>query len=384
MIKRWFSPPSTGYFLFGPRGTGKTTWLKESYPEALWIDLLQPESLRNYSAYPERLGELVHAHPEKKVVILDEVQRVPELLSVVHSLIEEKRKIQFILTGSSSRKLKREGVDLLAGRALLKEMYPFVAGELKEQFNLQKALTIGHLPLVVDAEDPDATLRTYVALYLKEEVQAEGLVRNLGDFSRFLEIISFSHGAQLNASNIARECCVSRKTVENYIQIAQDLLLAFTLPVFTRRAKRALAAHPKFYFFDPGVFRSLRPFGPVDHPLEIEGAALEGLVAEHLRAWVGNQKKNYELSFWRTRSGLEVDFILYGSDQFWAIEVKNSTHLSPSDFHGLFAFKQDFPEAKPLLLYRGKERLLQKEILCIPCEEFLSKLSFEAPIWKHV
>ncbi len=383
-FKRWFRAPKGSFFLFGPRGTGKSTWLRTNFKQALWLDLLDPDTFRRFSSYPERLKERVTSHPEKKTIVIDEVQKVPQLLAVVHSLIEEKRGLQFVLTGSSSRKLKREGVDLLAGRALLKHMHPFMANELEEKFHLNKALELGLLPLVWGSEDPKKTLSSYVALYLKEEVQAEGIVRNVGDFARFLEVISFSHASLINASNIARESSVKRKTVENYLQIVQDLLLGFTLPVFTKRAKRATVAHSKFYFFDPGVYRSLRPVGPLDRPEEIDGAALEGLVAEHLRGWIDTQEETYTLYFWRTRSGTEVDFILYGPEQFWAIEVKNNKHISPADLSGLAAFKKDFPESTPILLYRGNERRMQKGILCLPCEEFLKQVAPDQPLWPHV
>ena len=186
LIPRFFKAPSQSFFLFGPRGTGKSTWLKNRYPNALWIDLLDLEQLRIFSAAPERLKEMIQAHPSKKVVVIDEVQKIPDILSVVHSLIEEKRDLQFVLTGSSARKLRRAGVDLLAGRALLKHMPPFFAAELGKNFEIQNALELGLLPLVLDSKNPKETLRTYAGMYLKEEVQAEGLVRQIGDFARFL------------------------------------------------------------------------------------------------------------------------------------------------------------------------------------------------------
>ncbi len=370
-ITRFFKAPKQSFFLFGPRGTGKSTWLKNRYPDALWIDLLELDQLRLYSAAPERLKEVVAAHPEKKVVVIDEVQKIPDILSVVHALIEEKKGILFVLTGSSARKLRRFGVDLLAGRALLKHMPPFFAAELGEQFHLQDALKLGLLPLVRGSENPEETLKTYAGMYLKEEVQAEGLVRQIGDFARFLEIVSFSHAAELNLANISRECNVSRKTVENYIQILQDLLLGYTLSVFTKRAQRALAERPKFYIFDAGVFHSLRPQRPLDIPQEIQGAALEGLVCQHLKAWVDAQVELFELAFWRTRSKLEVDFIVYGPKTFLAIEVKHGETIHPNDLKGLEAFQADYPECTPILLYRGKTRMQKKNILCMPCEEFL-------------
>jgi predicted AAA+ superfamily ATPase len=380
MYKRFFKPPTTSYFLFGPRGTGKTTWLHQEYPDALWIDMLDTDVFKSLSSSPGRVRDLSLGDARKKVVVIDEVQKVPEILSEVHKLIEEKRGLQFILTGSSARKLKREGVDLLAGRALLEKMPPLYAGEMGSDFALPKALTLGMVPLIVNAEDPIRTLKSYAGLYLREEVQAEGLVRKIGDFSRFLEVISFSHGSIINTSNIARECHVDRKTVENYQQILEDLLLCFYLPVFSRRAKRELSVHPKFYFFDCGIFRSFRPASAFDMASELEGFALEGLVGQHLRAWCDQQTEMNTLSFWRTRAWLEVDFIVFGPTAFLAIEVKNSSEVHPGNLRGLLSFKEDYPEATPILLYRGKQRLLQKGILCLPVEEFLLSIHPARPI----
>jgi len=370
-IKRFFTDPSQSYFLFGPRGTGKSTLVKELYKDALWLDLLKPEILRSYSARPESLFELVKGNPEKKIIVVDEVQKIPSLLSVVHALIEENKKIKFVLTGSSSRKLKRVGGDLLAGRALNKNLDPFMAAELGKDFNLEKALQIGMLPVLIDALNPSEALQSYVGLYLKEEIQAEGLVRNLENFSRFLEVISFSHASVLNITNISRECEVKRKTVENYIEILQDLLLAFKLPIFSKRAQRDLSTHPKIYLFDVGVFRALRPKGPLDRVEEIEGVALEGLIVQHIKAWNDYSLEKHDIAFWRTRSGLEVDVIVYGPLGFWAIEIKNSTKIHSVDIKPLEAFLQDYPESMAILLYRGKERLLKNNVLCVPCQEFL-------------
>jgi len=374
-IPRFFKEPEQSYFLFGPRGTGKSTYLNNHYNDALWIDLLKPDVFRNYSAKPERLIELVHGNPEKPIVVVDEVQKVPELLSVVHSLIEEKTNRKFILTGSSSRKLKRTGINLLAGRVLLRTIHPFMLSELINNLPFEYILQHGLLPIVLASENPMDVLETYTSLYVREEVQYEGLVRNIGNFSRFLEAISFSHGSLLNISNVARECSVERKVVEAYIKILEDILLAFRIPVFTKKAQRALSSHPKFYFFDTGVFRTLRPKGPLDFPQEIDGAALEGLVAQHFRAWNAYRKNKYELFFWRSRSGVEVDFILYGAQGIFAIEVKNTNRLRPEDLRSLTSFRLDYPQSKTILLYRGNEKLLKNEVLCFPCEDFLKELT---------
>ena len=374
MVKRFFDPPKGSYFLFGPRGTGKSTWIREHYPEALWIDLLDLEQFLKFSASPKLLRELVYGNPSKKHMVIDEVQKAPQLLSEVHRLIEEDKELQFILTGSSARKLKREGVDLLAGRALLERMPPFYAGELGNRFNLDEALQVGLLPLVLMAKEPEKTLKAYGGLYLKEEVQAEGLVRRLDDFARFLEVVSFSHASLINTSNIASECGLNRKTIESYLQVLQDLLLSFHLTVFTKRSQRALSSHPKFYYFDAGVYRSLRPRSVLDRSEEIAGAVLEGLVAQHLKAWCEAQVQTHSLHFWRTRSGVEVDFIVYGPETFLAIEVKHSDRIDLDDLKPLLTFKQDYPEVTPLFLYRGKERLMKKEVLCVPVEEFLLQI----------
>jgi len=372
-VTRFFKAPTQSFFLFGPRGTGKSTWLKQHYTDAELIDLLAPEVFRKYSARPERLREVIKGS-KRKTIIIDEVQKIPELLDVVHQLMEEKTEFQFILTGSSARKLKRTGVDLLAGRAIVKTMHPFMAAELGTAFSLTESLQTGLVPLINFSPNPYETLSSYAALYLKEEVQMEGAVRNIGAFSRFLEAISFSHGSTLNVSEVARECQVKRKTVDNYISILDDLLLSFHVPVFSRRAKRHLVSHPKFYYFDSGIFRSLRPTGPLDSPQEIDGAGLEGLVAQHLRAWIAYSTKTCNLSYWRTKAGVEVDFILYGQDTFWAIEVENSAKINSKMLKGLTAFQEDYPEAQTLLLYRGGERLSINNTLCLPCEEFLLSL----------
>ena len=381
-INRLFKNPEQSFFLFGPRRTGKSTLMHKRYPEALWIDLLNPETLRTYSASPERLFDLVHGNPEKKIIVIDEIQKIPSLLSVVHALIEEKKERQFILTGSSSRKLKRTGADLLAGRALSRHLHPFMAAELGTAFSLNQTLINGMLPVLWGSVNPSDALQAYVGLYLKEEIQAEGLVRNLESFSRFLEIVSFSHGSVLNITNISRECQVKRKTVENYIEILEELLLAYKLPVFSRRAQRELSTHPKFYLFDVGVFRALRPKGPLDRIEEIDELALEGLVAQHLKAWNDYNTELHSIGFWKTRSGLEVDFVVYGPQGFWALEVKNAAKIHSTDLKPLEAFLVDYPMAKGILLYRGKDKLLQKDILCLPVDDFLKNLRPGNPLWE--
>jgi predicted AAA+ superfamily ATPase len=381
LISRFFDDPARSFFLFGPRGTGKSTLMQRRYPGAIWIDLLNPKVLRQFLAYPELLQEKV-AGSDQKIIVIDEVQKAPSLLSVVHALIEQKKGYQFILTGSSARKLKRSSADLLGGRALRRVLHPFMAAELGANFSLTKALQDGLLPLLFADQNPTDTLEAYVSLYLHEEIQAEGLVRNLEGFTRFLQTISFSHASLLNISNIARECEVKRKTVENYIEILEELLLAFQLTNFTKRAKRALSVQPKFYLFDVGVYRVLRPRGPLDIGHEIDGAALEGLVAQHLRAWNDYSKVKNSIHFWRTRSGVEVDFIIYGPDELWAIEVKSSDRVDFKDTQALEAFLEDYPMAKTLLLYCGSETIKKKNVLCVPCDLFLKQLRPNQPLFE--
>ena len=371
---RFFDPPEGSYFLFGPRGTGKSTWCTGRYGDAVLIDLLQPDTRREYLARPERLRELAHQQPEGQTFVVDEVQKAPELLTVVHGLIEEKRGWTFVLTGSSARKLRRAGVDLLAGRALWREMHPFMAAELGEAFDLARALELGMVPLVVDAKAPAEVLRSYAGLYLEREVHAEGLVRNLANFARFMEVASFSHAQVLNISNIARECHVERTTVAGYLDILEDLLLAYRLPVFAKRARRATIAHEKLYYFDAGVFRSLRPAGPLDRRGDLDGAAIEGLVGQHLRAWIAYGDTGCDLFFWRTRGGSEVDFVVYGPETFVAIEVKNAASVQRADLRGLRAFREDYPEVRPVLLHRGQDALRIDDIPCVPCADFLAGL----------
>ena len=371
---RIFTPGRDHYFLLGPRGTGKTLWCAHQYPDALRVDLLNPATLRQFAAQPERLVELVEANAGKKQIVIDEIQKLPALLEVVHLLIERKTRQQFILTGSSARKLRRHGVNLLGGRAAEKHLHPYMASELGSRFKLETALRQGMLPVVWAADDAEAILHAYNGLYLREEVQMEGLVRNVGAFARFLEAMSFAQGSVLNLAAVARDSQVSRKTVEGYVDILEDLLLGFRLDVFAKRAKRELATHPKFYYFDAGVFRANRPAGPLDTPSELDGAALEGLVAQHLRAWCDYSRGRHQLHYWQTRAQVEVDFVIYGESGLYAVEVKNRRQIRPEDLHGLKAFGEDYPQSRRYLLYRGKERLKRDDILCMPCEEFLLDL----------
>lgn len=372
MYSRLLKVPDKSFFLFGPRGTGKTTWVRSSLPEAVYLDLLESELFNDLTANPQRLEGFLPSH-RGDWVIIDEVQRIPELLNEVHRLIEA-RACRFVLTGSSARKLRRGRTNLLAGRALTYSMHPLTAIELGGDFKLQRCLELGQLPSVHVERDPKAYLESYVETYLREEIQQEGLVRSLGPFARFLEAASFSQASILNISAVARDCGVERKVVENYFSILEDLLIAAQVPAFAKKAKRRISAHPKFFFFDAGLYRTLRPKGPLDKPEQIDGHALETLVFQELRAINDHLRLGYSIHYWRTADGREVDFVLYGEKGIRAFEVKRAAKLSGADFSGLNAFLKDYPMAKAFLLYGGNRRRREGLVELVPLQEALPRL----------
>jgi len=370
MYSRTIKPPKNkSFFLFGPRGTGKSTWVQSVFSGSLYLDLLESELYTLLLASPQRLETLIPPGYGGWVVI-DEIQRIPELLNEVHRLIE-KRGLLFVLTGSSARKLRREGINLLAGRALTLRMHPLTVAELGNDFTLDHSLQLGQMPMTFSDSDPAAYLSSYVHTYLREEVQQEGLTRNLQAFARFLEAASFSQAAPLNISEVARECNVNRKLAEEYFNILEDLLLGVRLPPFRKRARRRVVAHPKFFLFDTGVYRTIRPKGILDRPEEIDGAALETLIFQELRAMNDNFKLGYDLFYWRTASQLEVDFILYGPHGLIAIEVKRSSTLRKRDFRGLKAFCRDYPMAQAILIYGGRYHRYEDDVTVVPIQEAL-------------
>lgn len=361
------------FFLFGPRGTGKTSWVKAHFPEALYIDLLSHESYFLLSANPSRLEALVLAHTSSPWIIIDEVQKIPALLDEVHRLIETYQKC-FILTGSSSRQLKRGATNLLAGRAFTYHMHPLTAIEIGESFDLELALRYGLLPLSYLQDHSSKFLASYIATYLQEEVMQEGLVRQITAFNRFMEIASFSQGNQLNLLNISREVGVSHKIISGYFDILEDLLISVRIPVFAKRSARKLTQHPKFYYFDVGVFQQLRPKGMLDVPEEIGGAALETLFLQQLRAVIDYCELDLSIYFWRTATGVEVDFIVYGGDGLFAFELKNRRYFNRRDLSSLKIFKNDYPMAKAYLIYTGQHREQHDEIEVWPIREVLFHL----------
>ena len=360
------------FFLFGPRGVGKTTWLKHHLPEALFVNLLRAEFHTPLAANPGRLEALIPPDYDDWVII-DEIQRLPTLLNEIHNLIEARR-LNFILTGSSARTLRRKGVNLLAGRALTYHMHPLTTAEQQDAFSLRDSLQFGHLPARFNEDDPAKYLKDYVQTYLWEEVMQESLTRNIGHFSRFLEVASFCQGETLNISNIAREAHIKRPVVENYFSILEDLLIATRLPVFARKAKRKLVSQRKFYFFDAGVFRAVRPLGVLDSEAEIDGPALETLVLQELRALNDYRGYDYQIFFWRTRNNLEIDFILDGPHGLLAMEIKRSTHIQPKDTRALKEFKKDYPDAQCFIFYGGTATLYLDDITALPIEHALKNL----------
>jgi uncharacterized protein len=375
MFNRILTLPLDGQssiFLFGPRGTGKTSWVKTHMPDALYLDLLEFSLFNSLSANPSRLEQLIPTGYTGWIVI-DEVQRVPAILNEVHRLIEHK-KLRFLLTGSSARSLRRAGTNLLAGRALRYSMHPLVIQEIGAGFSLSHAVEYGLLPTVVEHADPKRYLESYVQTYIREEVIQEGLIRKLGTFSRFLEIASFSQGGILTITEIARELGIHRATVANYFDILDDLLLGIRISAFTQRAKRKIVAHQKFYFFDAGVYKTLRPMGPLDTKEEAEGAGLETVFLQSLTAINDYYNLEYNIHFWRAHTDEEVDFVIYGPRGFHAFEIKRSAHITGKSLKGLKMFGEDYPEAKLYMLFMGTHKEYHGKIQAIPFEEALREL----------
>lgn len=374
MYPRKLKPSSEqSYFLLGPRGVGKSYFVEHTYKKALLFDLLDSEIYTKLIASPHLLSDYI-PNSFKQWVIIDEIQKIPALLNEVHRLIE-RRKLKFILTGSSARRLKSKDVNLLAGRAVTEYMHPLTVEELGKDFSLKKSLICGHLPMAYKTKNPRKFLSSYVHTYLKEEIQQESLTRSLPDFSRFLEAASFSQGAVLNITNVARECSVHRKVVESYFSILRDTLLSYELKPFTKKGKRKLIQSSKFYFFDVGVFQTLRSKGPLDSVKEREGIALETLILQEMVAQNSYKNWNYDIFYWRTQDHKnEVDFILYGERGLKAVEIKLSDKIRSQDSAGLLEFMKDYPKAEAILLYTGKKSYFLNNIHVVPAEKFLKQM----------
>ncbi len=330
-------PPEQSFFLLGPRGSGKSTWLRKQFPTAHVVNLLAEDVYQRLLAQPGLFAAEVRPLPVTQWVVIDEVQRLPNLLNEVHRLIEETRR-RFVLCGSSARKLRRTGVNLLAGRALQRAMHPFVPAELGEQFDLAAALQTGLLPLVWDAPRREETLRAYTQLYLKEEIQAEAIVRNLPGFARFLPIAALFHGQIINVTNIAREAGVARTTVHGYLEILEETLLCFRLPAYEAKLRVRERKLPKLYWCDPGLVRAMKHSAGPPLPEE-RGALFEGLVAQTLRAYRDYRGSFDDCFYWAPAPavGTEVDFLLRRGQEFLAIEAKAGTNFSETWCKGLRA-----------------------------------------------
>ena len=349
------------FFLIGVRGSGKTALLKKLFPQALYIDLLDESLYQSYLSDISLFYEKVHAFKNDGLVIVDEIQRMPRLLNEVHRLIESSSR-RFILTGSSARKIKAPGVNLLAGRAGMINLHPFVPEELGSDFDLTTALQYGLLPVIWSSLDRDFSLKAYGQTYLKEEIKAEALVRNLPGFTRFLEVASLYHGQSVNMSSIARECQISRDVVRDFFSILEDTMLGFFLPAYSSKLRLRERKHSKFYFIDPGLVRTLKKNkGPI--LVEEKGSLFEGLVAQILRAY-GDYRSLYKTMFYWSPAEArktEVDFLLQTEKGFIAIEVKSSALVSSKNYKGLKAIK-DLPNLKKrILIYLGKDIRKTKE-----------------------
>lgn len=357
-------------FFWGPRQTGKSTLLKRMFPHSLKYDLLLSDEFARLTGNPALLREEIIANPPKKPVIIDEAQKVPALLDEVQWLIVN-RKIQFILCGSSARKLKRSGANLLGGRALRYELFPLVSKEIPN-FNLLRALNNGLLPTHYQADNPAPLFESYIGDYLKEEIAAEAVTRNIPAFARFLEAAAFSNGQVVNYQNVASECGVSAVTAKEYFQILVDTLIGRFLPSFQKKPKRRVIHAPRFYFFDLGIANSLLKRGKIVLGSENFGRAFEHFIYQELLAYSRYSRKNFDIAYWRTTSQLEVDFILGNHEVI--IEVKGSKNIGPKDSKGLKAFLEEYHAKKAIIISLVQRPRLQGNIDILPWEDFLSRL----------
>jgi predicted AAA+ superfamily ATPase len=376
MFKRALQMPAPGtetFFLWGPRQTGKSTLLRAAYPDAFWIDLLKSEEYRRYLQNPEHLRQQLETRATVRQVVIDEVQKVPALLDEAHWL-HERRGIRLALCGSSARKVRRGRANLLGGRAVRYELHGLMAGEIGAQFNLNRMLNHGYLPRMYESNRPRRLLDAYIADYLKEEVAAEGLVRNLPVFSEFLNTASLSDTELVNFSTIARECGVSSHTIKGHFQILEDTLLGRWLPAYTKRPKRRVIGAPKFYFADIGIVNRLARRGELMPGSELYGKAFENWVFHELCAHNAYSESAARLSYWRLASGIEVDFII--NDMQVAIEAKSTARVTSDHLKGLRALKQDHPRVgeRILVCLEPKSRLTEDGILVLPAMEFSARL----------
>ena len=376
MLPRILKAPEQSFFLMGPRGSGKSTWLRATFPDAHVIDLLAEDTYQRLLASPGLFADELRALTSVRWVIVDEVQRLPGLLNEVHRFIEEKR-LRFVLCGSSARKLKRADVNLLAGRALRRSMHPFVPEELGAHFDLHETLRFGLLPIVWDSIEKSETLAAYAQLYLKEEIQAEALVRNLPGFARFLPLAALFHGQTVNVTNIAREAGVARTTVAGYLDILEETLLCFRLPAYEAKLRVRERKLPKWYWCDPGIVRAMKRATGGVAPEE-RGALFEGMVAQLLRAYKDYRGLCDDMYYWAPsgRSETEVDFLLVQGAELVAVEVKSGNTFAEGWCKGLRAIAQLEGLRRRIIVYpRGPVLRTKDGIEVIPFQHFADQLA---------
>lgn len=356
-------------FLLGARQTGKSTLLRERFPQARFVDLLEADTFRELSARPEFLRQSLS--PQERLVVIDEVQKLPTLLDEVHLLIERNKSLRFVLTGSSARKLKRGKANLLAGRAWFCQLHPLVSAETSpEQLDLR--LNVGGLPAVLDSSAPHEDLQAYVGTYLAEEIRAEGLTRSIENFSRFLAVAGHTNGQILNFAKVANDSGVPARTVREYYQILQDTLIGHILEPYQKTAKRKAVSTAKFYLFDVGVANTLMQRGKVHPGTGAYGQALEHLVFLELKAYLAYTRQSKLLRFWRSHTKLEVDFLI-GDDI--AIEVKASPRISPRDFKGLSALSEELNLRRRIVICtEQRARTDDSGVEIMPINTFFRKL----------
>ncbi|MYN67609.1 MAG: ATP-binding protein [Acidobacteria bacterium] len=375
MYARSLPTPTRSVFLFGPRGTGKTTWIRDRFPTADAYDLLDTREALRLSKNPDVLFRELAALPAGSWAVIDEVQKVPELLNEVHRLIEA-RGLRFVLSGSSARKLRRRGVNLLAGRAITTTLFPLVSAELDFELDIERALSYGTLPMALVDDDPLDYLRTYAETYLVQEVQAEALTRNLGAFARFLEIAARQNAQATNATSIARDAGIDRRTVQNHFAILTDTLIGYWLPAWKLKSATKQVRQSKFYFFDGGVVRALSGRLPYPPTLEERGPLVETLILNEIRAFLSYTGRHYRPHYWRSYDDAEVDVLCETAAGFVAIEIKATTRWDRRFNRGLHRVRQHLaPHATTCFgVYLGQRAALWDDVRILPALDFLKRL----------
>ena len=356
------------FFLFGPRATGKTTLIEQQLESCTIYDLLDSDVYRRLLKRPKLIEE--EARDPKKIIVIDEVQKLPSILDEVHRLIQ-KRKFRFLLTGSSARKLKRGAANLLAGRAWEAGLFPLSFSEIPD-FDLLTYLNSGGLPQIYDNPEVEEELESYVGTYLKEEIQAEALTRNIGAFAEFLDVIALTNGKEINYESLACNCQISPSTLKNYIQVLEDTLIGFRLPGFRKTKIRKPTTRSKHYLFDIGVTNALCQRSKIKAKSELFGDAFEHFIILEVRAYNSYKRRRQKLSYWRSTSQMEVDLLI---GQEIAIEIKGSSLVSEKHLRGLRALKEEGLFKKYIVVSLDpNERVTNDDIGIIPWKDFLQKL----------